>query len=77
MFFTKCSKNCPELIVAVSRIDTWKRNRNLILENYKKNGNLLPVVEKYYNKLIPLSYAHDRIGLLGIMKKICLFLLEL
>ena len=28
------------------------------------------MVEKYYNKLIPLSYAHDRIGLLGVMKKI-------
>ena len=43
--------------------------------NYKKNGILLPVVEKYYNKLIPLSYAHDRIGLFGIMKKIHVFLI--
>ena len=69
-FSQNAAKTAQELIVAVSRIDTWKRNRNLILENYKKNGNLLPVVEKYYNKLIPLSYAHDRIGILGVMKKI-------
>ena len=72
-FSQNAAKTAQELIVAVSRIDTWKRNRNLILENYKKNGNLLPVVEKYYNKLIPLAYAHDRIGLLGIMKKIMSF----
>ena len=72
-FSQNAAKTAQELIVAVSRIDTWKRNRNLILENYKTNGNLLPVVEKYYNKLIPLSYAHDRIGILGIMKKIMSF----
>ena len=50
-FSQNAAKTAQELIVAVSRIDTWKRNRNLILKNYKKNGNLLPVVEKYYNKL--------------------------
>ena len=72
-FSQNAAKTAQELIVAVSRIDTWKRNRNLILENYKKNGSLLPVVKKYYNKLIPLAYAHDRIGLLGIMKKIMSF----
>ena len=72
-FSQNAAKTAQELIVAVSRIDTWKRNRNLILENYKKNGSLLPVVEKYYNKLIPLSYAQDRIGFLGIMKKIMSF----
>ena len=72
-FSQNAAKTAQELIVAVSRIDTWKRNKNLILENYKTNGNLLPVVEKYYNKLIPLAYAHDRIGLLGMMKKIMSF----
>ena len=54
-FSQNAAKTAQELIVAVSRIDTWKRNRNLILENYKKNGSLLPVVEKYYNKLTALK----------------------
>ncbi|MDC3166498.1 nitroreductase family protein [Candidatus Marinimicrobia bacterium] len=61
-------KTTQELIVAVSRIDTWKRNRNLVLENYKIRVNLFPVVEKYYNKFIPLSYVHYPMGLFGIMK---------
>ena len=72
-FSQNAAKTAQELIVAVSRIDTWKRNRDLILENYKKNGNLLPFIEKYYNKLIPLPYIHDRIGILGVMKKIMSF----
>ena len=69
-FSQNAAKTAQELIVAVSRIDTWKRNRNLILKNYKEKGKLLPIVEKYYNKVIPLSYIHDRIGILGIVKKI-------
>ena len=52
-FSQNAAKTAQELIVAVSRIDTWKRNRNLILENYKKKGKLLPIVEKYYKKVIP------------------------
>tara|TARA_Y100000816_G_C25581003_1_gene312513 strand:- start:69 stop:401 length:333 start_codon:yes stop_codon:yes gene_type:complete len=35
-FSQNAAKTAKELIVAVSRIDTWKRNRNFILENYKK-----------------------------------------
>ena len=72
-FSQNAAKTAQELIVAVSRIDTWKRNRNLILENYKEKGKLLPIVEKYYNKVIRLSYVHDRIGILGIVKKIMSF----
>ena len=68
-FSQNAAKTAQELIVAVSRIDTWKRNRNLILKNYKEKGKLIPIVEKYYNKVIPLSYTHDRIGLLGVLKK--------
>ena len=72
-FSQNAAKTAQELIVAVSRIDTWKRNRNLILENYKKKGKLLPIVEKYYKKVIPISYVHDGIGILGIVKKIMSF----
>ena len=38
-FSQNAAKTAQELIVAVSRIDTWKRNRGLILDNYKKKGN--------------------------------------
>ena len=42
------AKTAQELIVAVSRIDTWRRNRKLILEHYKNQDKLLPIIEKYY-----------------------------
>ena len=44
-FSQNAAKTAQELIVAVSRIDTWKRNRDLILDNYKKKGKLIPLVE--------------------------------
>ena len=71
------SKTAQELIVAVARIDTWKRNRNLLLDHYKKNGEIPLIVEKYYNRLIPLAYLHDRFGILGIAKKILSFFISI
>ncbi len=68
-FSQNAAKTAKELIVAVSRIDTWKRNKNFIVDDYKKRNKLLPVVDKYYNKLIPLSYFHDSLGIIGIFKK--------
>ena len=64
------AKTAGELIVAVSRIDTWKRNKKLIIENYKKKNKLIPIVNKYYNIVIPTFYYHDRFGFMGIIKKI-------
>ena len=69
-FSQNAAETAQELIVAVSRIDTWKRNRDLILNDFKKNNKMLPIIEKYYNKVVPISYMHDSIGILGIVKKI-------
>ena len=69
-FSQNAAETAQELIVAVSRIDTWKRNRDLILNDLKKNNKMLPIIEKYYNKVVPISYMHDTIGILGIVKKI-------
>lgn len=76
-FSQNAAKTAQELIVAVSRIDTWKRNRDLILEDYKNKNKLLPIIEKYYNKAIPISYFHDSLGLLGIIKKIISFFINI
>ena len=75
-FSQNAAKTAKELIVAVSRIDTWKRNKNLVVEDYKKRNKLLPIVDKYYNKVIPLSYFHDSFGLLGIIKKIIFLMID-
>ena len=76
-FSQNAAKTAQELIVAVSRIDTWKRNRNLVLEDYKNKDKLLPIIEKYYNKAVPFSYFHDSLGLSGIIKKIFSFFINI
>ena len=69
-FSQNAAKTAKEIVIAVGRIDTWKRNRDLIIEDYKKKGKLIPLVKKYYQKLIPFAYSHDRFGLYGILKRI-------
>ena len=48
-FSQNAAKTAKELVVAVARIDTWKRNRDLIIEEYKKQNKLIPLVNNYYN----------------------------
>ena len=72
-FSQNAAKTAQELIVAVSRIDTWKRNRDLVLEDYKNKDKLLPIIEKYYRKAVPLSYFHVPFGVSGIIKKLISF----
>ena len=76
-FSQNAAKTAQELIVAVSRIDTWIRNRDLVLEDYKNQDRLQPIIEKYYNKAVPISYFHDSFGLLGIIKKIISFFINI
>ena len=76
-FSQNAAKTAQELIVAVSRIDTWRRNRDLILKDYKDKNKLLPVIEKYYNKAVPISYFHDSFAISGIIKKIVSFFINI
>tara|TARA_B100001758_G_scaffold201272_1_gene180248 strand:- start:1150 stop:1857 length:708 start_codon:yes stop_codon:yes gene_type:complete len=69
-FSQNAAKTAKELVVAVARIDTWKRNRNLIIEEYKKQKKFIAIINNYYNKLIPFVYYHDRFGIVGIIKRI-------
>jgi len=76
-FSQNAAKTAQELVVAVSRIDTWKRNRDLIIEDYKKRNKLIPLVKKYYQKIIPFAYFHDRFGVLGVIKRIIYIFLNI
>ena len=76
-FSQNAAKTAKELVVAVSRIDTWRRNRDLIIENYKKNNMLIPLVKRYYQQIIPFVYTHDRLGLLGFLKRIIYIFLNI
>tara|TARA_X000001036_G_scaffold89393_1_gene81694 strand:+ start:5573 stop:6283 length:711 start_codon:yes stop_codon:yes gene_type:complete len=72
-FSQNAAKTAKELVVAVSRIDTWKRNKNLLINHYKEKDKLIPLVEKYYNTLVPLQYYYDPFGISTIIRKIILF----
>jgi nitroreductase len=62
------AKTAAELVVFAARTDTWRRNRALILEALKQRGNLPKQRVDYYNKIIPLFYAHGWLGITGILK---------
>ncbi len=76
-FSQNAAKTAQELVVAISRIDTWKRNRDLIIEDYKKKGNVIPLVKKYYQLIIPFAYSHDRFGFLGLIKRLIYIFLNI
>ena len=67
-FSQNAAKTAKEIVIAVSRIDL-KRNRDLIINHYKTKDKLIPVVDRYYNQIIPLVYTHDRLGIIGVLKK--------
>jgi nitroreductase len=49
--------SAQELVVAVSRTDTWSRNRDLIVEYMHTQGLVAPSTLHYYQKLIPWAYC--------------------
>ena len=69
-FSQSAAKTAQELVVAVARIDTWKRNRNFIIEEYKKQNKFIPIINNYYNRLIPFFYYQDRFRIAGILKRL-------
>ena len=49
-FSQNAAKTAKELVVAIARIDTWKRNRDLIVEEYKKQNKYDNHVTKHIIK---------------------------
>lgn len=65
------AKTAKELIVCVARIDTWKKNKNQIISAAKKNG----ISINYYKKIVPIVYTQGFFGIIGIFKKILIFII--
>lgn len=67
-----------ELVVCVARLDTWKRNRRMMLERI---GEMTPRVPKlaatYYEKLVPLVYEQGPFYLFGPLKRLVFHILAL
>ena len=62
-----------ELIVCVARIDTWKRNRRMMIEMLADSATPFPeVVTAYYEQIVPLAYGQGPFNLLGPVKKLIL-----
>ncbi len=62
------AKTASHLVVAVSRIDTWRRNRDFIVAEFKKSGAENKTALDYYNKLVPLMYFHDPLGVVAFLR---------
>ncbi len=67
-----------ELVVCVARLDTWERNRQLMLQKLQTMGDDVPdSVLKYYRKVVPLAYQQGPLYLLGPLKRLLLKLLAI
>ncbi|MDA7893538.1 nitroreductase family protein [bacterium] len=72
------ASTAPELIVCVARLDTWNRNRKLVLEEMECSEREVPESAlKYYRTLAPLAYGQGPLGIFGPVKKLFFWLLAL
>lgn len=63
-----------ELVVCVARTDTWRANRQRMLDALSRNEAIPKSVHRYYEKIIPFALSQGPLGLLGFAKKCALTL---
>ena len=67
-----------ELVVCVARLDTWDRNRQMMLEILEGSDSNVPESAlQYYRKLVPLAYNQGPLNLFGPIKSLLLNLIAL
>ena len=67
-----------ELIVCVARLDTWRRNRALMVQQLESSNLVVPdSVFEYYNRIVPLAYNQGPLNLFGPFKRIMLWLMAI
>ncbi len=66
--FQGTAKSASHLIVAVSKLDTWKRNRDILLQQMENDAPVIKLVKDYYFKIIPFLYTQDPFGIFGFIK---------
>ena len=67
--------SAKELVVCVSRIDTWKKNKKNIVKYLKSKESTPKSAIEYYEKIVPIVYSQGIFGLFGFLKKIIVFLI--
>ena len=64
-----------ELIVCVARTNTWRENRNKMLELFDTTPGVADSAIHYYKKLVPFVYSLGFLGIFGLLKKVIFFIL--
>ena len=64
------ARTAQELIVCVARLDTWRKNRDKILDNLNSNSDAPRSAVAYYKKIVPLVYNQGVFNIIGLIKKI-------
>lgn len=68
------ARTAPTIIIAVAKIDTWDRNRKLMIEEFNKQEKRPPKgAYLYYEKIAKLAYSQGPLGLFGVVKKVLFF----
>lgn len=67
------ARTAAELVVVVARTSTWRRNSRDLLAAMEASGQpVLPIVERYYRRLVPFSYGQGPLGLVSWPKRLLL-----
>jgi nitroreductase len=69
-FGQNAAETATVLIVAVARVDTWRRHRDWLVDAMAKTGPLPKMVKDYYAKAVPLSYRQGPANLFGLAKSV-------
>ena len=65
-----------ELVVCVARPDNWKINTRTMLDAFK-DKEVPKAASTYYKKIVPLAYNQGFLGIIGLLKKISVFVIGL
>lgn len=69
-FSQGAAATASDLIVCVARLDSWKKHRDYLVEQFNKPGTKTPSsVFDYYQKLIPFVYFRDILQISAVAKK--------
>lgn len=71
------ARTASELVVAVARVDTWRRNRGLMLAKIAEQREPPKVLIDYYKKIIPFFYFQEPTGILGLVRRGLFFVMSL
>ena len=73
-FSQPAAKTASEIIVAVARTKTWKKNAEQMVQVLESQDKEVPQAAlDYYKRLAPFVYTQGPFGILGFLKRIAFF----